>query len=157
MWVTALLHEFVSIIQHNFEHPLSLESTSRNVYSKSNNSFICVFPTTCYAKRNISNIPKGIALRLRRIQDYDEKPSVVKNKFADVGKLSRDKATDPKQQQSISQINKFITTYNPMLPNIRELVNSHLYILHADGTMEQIFPQNSITTVFKRSKISRKW
>ena len=131
-----------------------------DVYSKPTNSFTYVLPTTCYPKRNINNIPKGIALRLRRICDSDNKfqerskeyknyligrqykPSVVNKQFADVGKL----------RQCTSQVSKFITTYNPMLPNIRKLVNSRLHMLHADETMKQIFPLNSITTVFKRSK-----
>ena len=30
-------------------------------------------PSTCYPNRNIKNVPKGIALRLRRICDSDEK------------------------------------------------------------------------------------
>ena len=42
------------------------------VYAKSSNSFSCTTPNTCYPKSNISNIPRSIALRLRRISDDDE-------------------------------------------------------------------------------------
>ena len=43
-----------------------------DVYAKSTNSFSYTTPNTCYPKNNISNIPRGIALRLRRICDDDE-------------------------------------------------------------------------------------
>ena len=35
--------------------------------------FAYVLPNTCFPKTNIENIPKGIALRLRRICDFDNK------------------------------------------------------------------------------------
>ena len=40
-----------------------------DIFAKPNNSFSCTTPNTCYPKKNICNIPKGIALRLRRICD----------------------------------------------------------------------------------------
>ena len=73
---------------------------SVNVFSKPTNSFT-------YPNRNIRNVPKGIALRLRRICDSDEKyderseeyqkyliardyqPGSVKRQFEEVKKLSR--------------------------------------------------------------------
>ena len=44
-----------------------------DVYSKPTNSFTYVDPKTCYASRNIKKIRKGIAVRLRRISDSDDK------------------------------------------------------------------------------------
>ena len=62
---------------------------------------------TCYPKNNITNIPRGIAHRLRRIcnddetfekrsseyQNYliarDHKPSIVKKQFSEVKKKTR--------------------------------------------------------------------
>ena len=43
-----------------------------DVYAKPTNSFSYTSPNTCYPKNNICNIPKCIALRLRRICDDDE-------------------------------------------------------------------------------------
>ena len=43
------------------------------VFSKPTNSFPYVFPSTCYPNRNIKNIPKDIALRLKRISESGEK------------------------------------------------------------------------------------
>ena len=57
---------------------LSLHINEQNmifvdVYAKPTNSFTYVLPSTFSPKRNINNIPKSIALRLRRICDSDEK------------------------------------------------------------------------------------
>ena len=40
---------------------------SIDIFSKATNSFTYVLPSTCFLKNNIENIPKGVALRLRRI------------------------------------------------------------------------------------------
>ena len=44
-----------------------------DVFAKPTNSFTYVLPTSCYPRKSINNIPRGIALRLRRIWDTDEK------------------------------------------------------------------------------------
>ena len=44
-----------------------------NIFSKATNSFPYVLRKTCFPKNNIENIPKGIALHLRRICDSDSK------------------------------------------------------------------------------------
>ena len=46
---------------------------SFDVFSKPANSFTYILPTTCYPNRNIKNVPKDIALRLRKTCDSDEK------------------------------------------------------------------------------------
>ena len=79
-------------------------------YAKPTNNFSYTSPNTCYPKNNICNIPKGIALRLRRICDNDEtfdkhsteyqnyliarehKPSLVKQQFSGVRKKTRAEA-----------------------------------------------------------------
>ena len=42
-------------------------------HSKSNNHFMYTLPTICYPRKGINKIPHGIALRLRRICNSDEK------------------------------------------------------------------------------------
>ena len=46
---------------------------SVDVLAKDTDSFTYVLPSTCFPKNNIKNIPKGVALRLRRICNSDEK------------------------------------------------------------------------------------
>ena len=52
-----------------------------DVYSKPTNSFIYVMPSTYYPSNNINNVPRGIALRLKRICDSDEKFTVRRNEY----------------------------------------------------------------------------
>ena len=81
-----------------------------DAYAQSTNSFSYTTPNTCYLKNNTWNIPRGIALRLRRICDDDEifkkrsseyqnyliardhKPSIVKKQFSKVKKKTRSEA-----------------------------------------------------------------
>ena len=91
-------------------------------FAKPTNSFTYVLPISCYPRKSINNIPRGIALRLRRICDTDEKfnsrsieyknyligrdykPSIVKKRFPHVPTLSRQqarqKSTNWKSQMS---------------------------------------------------------
>ena len=39
-----------------------------------------------------------------------------------------------------------------MLPNMRSLIKKHLPALHSDSDLKNIFPENSICTVFKRNR-----
>ena len=57
-----------------------------------------------------------------------------------------------KQQQPQNKVSstKFITTYNPKLPNINSLVKKHLPILHTDAKMKKLFPNEAISVVYKR-------
>ena len=48
-----------------------------DVFSKPTN----VMPSTCYPSSNINNVPRGIALRLKRICDSDEKFTVRSNEY----------------------------------------------------------------------------
>ena len=47
---------------------------NKHLLAKDTDSFTCaLLSSTCFPKNNIENIPKGVALRLRRICDSDEK------------------------------------------------------------------------------------
>ena len=78
------------------------------MFVKDTGSFTYVLPSTCFPKNNIENIPKGVALRLRRIcyseekfekhsteyQNYliarDYKPGKMKKRFSDIKNLNRE-------------------------------------------------------------------
>ena len=40
----------------------------------------------------------------------------------------------------------------PMLPKVRNLIKKYLSVLHFNSDLKNIFPENSICTVFKRNK-----
>ena len=61
--------EFLDLSLHINEH----NKICVDVYAKPTNSFTYVLPLTCYPKKSINKVPKGIALRLRRICDSDGK------------------------------------------------------------------------------------
>ena len=88
---------------------------SVDAFSKATtNSFTYVLPNTCFPKVNIENIPKGVALRLRRICDSDNKfekrskecqkyfiardykPRKVTKQISGVRNISREEARQPK-------------------------------------------------------------
>ena len=126
--------EFLDLTTKCVESKLSVD-----VFAKPNNSFTYLKPSTYYPRENINNVPCGIALRLRRIYDTDDKfesraneykqyliardykPSLVDEKFQEVSKITR---TEPREKRpknnQLSKI-KFLTTYNTSLPKKMEL------------------------------------
>ena len=52
--------EFLDLSLHINEHKRICD----DVYAKPTNSFTYVLPSTCYPKKCINKVPKGIALRL---------------------------------------------------------------------------------------------
>ena len=141
-----------------------------DVCAKPTNIFSYTSPNTCYPKNNICNIPKGIALRLRRICDNDKtfykrsieyqnyliarehKPSLVKQQFSEVRKKTRTEARQKQNRKEKVNDVKFITTYNPALPNIKKIIQNNLSILHTDEKTEEIYPPNTMKTLYRREK-----
>ena len=141
-----------------------------DIFAKSTNSFSYTTPNTCYPKSNICNIPRGIALRLRRICDDDEnfkkrsseyqnyliardlKPSIVKKQFSEVKKKTRSETRQEQTNQDKVNDLKFITIYNPALPKINNIIENNLSILHTDENMKKVFPSKFNKTLYKREK-----
>ena len=139
-----------------------------DIFAKSTNSFSYTTPNTCYPKSNICNIPRGIALRLRRICDDDEnfkkrsseyqnyliardlKPSIVKKQFSEVKKKTRSETRQEQTNQDKVNDLKFITIYNPALPKINNIIENNLSILHTDENMKKVFPSKFNKTLYKR-------
>ena len=111
-----------------------------------------VLPSTCYSKRNINNIPKSIALKLRRICDSDEKLdkcsdeyqnyliardyniSLVKKQFHSVRSISRSEARQVKHKVTKESFN-LVTVYNPLLNNLQKVIKNNLPLLYSDPDM----------------------
>ena len=47
---------------------------------------------------------------------------------------------------------KFITTYNPALSNIHNIIENNLSILHTNENMKKLLPPKSIKTLYRREK-----
>ena len=108
-----------------------------DVFSKATNSFTCVLHNTYFPKTNFENIPKGVALRLRRIYDSENKfekrskeyqnyfiaryykSRKVRKQFPDIRNISREEARQPKtHNKRFSTSCNLIKQYNPLLPKI---------------------------------------
>lgn len=126
--------------------------------------------STSLPQKSTKNIPRGIALRLRRICDSDDNfskrskeyqnyliareynPELVKKQFDEISKLSRVEARRSKLQHPLNISNSFITTYSPSLPDIDKIIKKHLPILHSNSDMKDLFPEGSFKTTYRRAK-----
>ena len=81
--------------------------------------------------------------------DRNYSPSLVVKQFQKVSEISRDNARKPRSKVLVTDSVKFVTSYNPILPNINSLINKYLPILHADLDLKEIFPRKSITKTKK--------
>ena len=144
---------------------------SVDIFSKATNSFTYVLSNTCFPKSNIENIPKGVALRLRRIcdshskfekrskyyQNYfiarDYKPGKVRKQFSDIRNISREEARQPKtHNKNFSTSCNLITQYNPLLSNFKTIIKKHLPVLHSNQNIITNFASNTINATYKRGK-----
>ena len=93
------------------------------MYAKPTNSFTYVLPSTCYPKKSINKVPKGIALRLRRICDSarDYNPTLVKKQFHSVRNMSRKDSRQVKPKSHRSNKN-LVTVYNPIIKNLQTVI-----------------------------------
>ena len=157
--------EFLDLSLHIDEH----KKICVDVFAKPTNSFTYVLPSTCYPKKNINNVPKGIALRLRRICDTDEKfdirsyeyqnyliardykPTLVKRHFHAIKNISRREARQVKPKVIKSNFN-LITVYNPVMKNLEKVLNDNLPILYGDPDMKKVFPKRTIRATYRRGK-----
>ena len=137
-----LVLEFLDLSLHIDEH----NKICVDVSVKPTNSFTYVLPSTCYAKKNVNNVPKGIAWRLRRIFDTDEKfdirsseyqnyliardykPTLVKRQFHAIKNISRREAWQVKPKVIKSNFN-LITVYNPVVKNLEKILNDNLHYI----------------------------
>ena len=110
--------EVASDILEFLDFKLNFDKESKQIsvdaFAKDTDSFTYVLPSTCFPKNNIENIPKDVALRLRRICDSNEKfekhsteyqnyliardykPDEMKKQFSDIKKLTREEARKAK-------------------------------------------------------------
>ena len=134
------------------------KQNSVDVFVEDTESFTYVLPSTCFPKNNLENIPKSVALEVRRIrricnsdekfekhsaeyQNYliarDYKPAKTKKKkkpFSDIEKLTREEVRKPKLLKStFSTSCNLITRHNPLLPNLKTNILNYkplTYFIH---------------------------
>ena len=127
-------------------------------------------------RKNLNNIPRCIALRLRRICDTDEKfnsrsieyknyliardykPSIVNKHFAHVSTLSRQQAREKstKRKSQVSKNVKLVMKYNLRLPDLNSLLKKHMPLIYKDPSLKTIFLQGCINSVFEKNQSLKK-
>ncbi|XP_057302660.1 uncharacterized protein LOC130636829 [Hydractinia symbiolongicarpus] len=141
---------------------------STTVYSKPTDTHLYLHATSCHNKSSIRGIPKGIALRLRRIcsnnTDYNEKSnkycgyltkrgynkSVIKKTFQHIGTISRCDARKKITRNNSKTRVIFSTKFNPRGPDIKTIVQTHMPIISNHPDLSRLFPENSILVAYKR-------
>ena len=138
------------------------------VYSKPTDSHLYLHSTSCHSKATIKGIPKGVALRLRRICsndiEYNIKSKEYQKYLTDRGHSlkSVESAFTKTEQVSIKDARKkvkkqspksriiFATNYNPRGPNVSNIIKKHLPIIENHPTLKTLFPKGSIIVANKR-------
>ena len=82
----------------------------------------------------------------------DHKPSIVKKQFSALKKKTRSEAKQKQTKQDKVSDLKFITSFKPALPNMHNIIQNNLSILHTDGKMKKIFLSKSIKTLYRKEK-----
>jgi len=129
--------------------------------------------TTVYSKptdsrASINGIPKGVALRLRRLCSTDEefdkqateykrhlelrgyKSNLVTKAFSVTRSKTRVEARLIKDTNSNSRPVIFSTKYNPRGPNVKSIVDRHLPTLLNVTSLKDVFPEGSVMVANKR-------
>ena len=120
-----IAEDSLEFLDFKLKFDIETKHISVDVFFKTTDSFTYVLPSTCFPKSSIENIPKGVALRLRRICDSDEKfnkrseeyqnyfiardykSNKVKKQFSEIKILSRTEAIKPKTQNNSFSVIQF--------------------------------------------------
>ena len=144
----------------------TLETT---IYSKPTDSHLYLHATSCHNNASIKGIPKGVALRVRRLCstdiEYEQKAidymEYLKLRgYNDKGvKTSFEKYAAKSRAESRLKVHKqgpssrpiiFSTKFNPRGPNVQEIINSFLPILQDAPSIKDLFPDGSIMVANKK-------
>ena len=130
-----------------------------DVFPKPTNSFTYVLPSTCYPKKIINNVTKGIALKLRKICDTDEKFAMRSYEYQNY-LIGRDYKSGREARQFKTKAFKsnfnLITVYNPAMKNLEKVFNDNVQILYGDPDMKKVFPQGNLSVTYRRGKCLKK-
>ena len=140
-----------------------------DVYSKPTDSHLYLPPCSYHPKHVFKAIPFGVATRLKRNcsdetffaertaeykgyllnQGYPSK--VVNGQFSKASAFSRNNLLQTRAKEA-KKLFPFVTTFNPNLPDVRNIIRKHLSILHSNPKLKELFPRGSVIPAFRRSK-----
>ena len=82
----------------------------------------------------------------------DCKPSLVDEQFRKISQIPREdeRKSEPETNQ-VSKI-KFVTKYNPTLPEIDGFIKYYISTLHRDDALKTLFPKYCFSAIYKGNK-----
>ena len=163
------------IASENETHTVAVVTTdpkkliSTNVYSKPTDSHLYLPPSSCHPKHVFKAIPFGVATRLKRNcsdetffaertaeykgyllnQGYPSK--LVNDQFSKASAISRNDLLRARGKEA-KKLFPFVTTFNPNLPDVGNIIRKHLFILQSNPKLKELFPRGSVIPAFRRSK-----
>ena len=139
-----------------------------SVFSKPTDAHSYLNAKSCHPRSQILGIPKGVALRIRRIclekNDFSSKSKEyanylmacghdkqrVRNKFDEVATMTREEARKKKKKED-KNLCIFSTKFNPRGPDIRKILKKHhKEVICNDEKTIKILPEGAICVAYKR-------
>ena len=126
-------------------------------------------PSSCHPKHVFKAIPFGVATRLKR--NYSEEIflaertaeckgylvnqgypfKLVSDQFSKVSAIPRNDLLRTRGKET-KKLFPFVTTFNPNLPDVGNIIRKHLFILQSNPKLKELLPRSSIIPSFRRSK-----
>ena len=124
---------------------------------------------SCHPKSTKLGVEKGVALRLRRIcssevefdnqaKNYmaflanrEHSPKEIIENFQKVKRTTREEART-KRIHNTEKKCRFFTEYNPMSPNIANIIKKHEHMLRGHEKLNKLFPPGTFQVVNRRNK-----
>ena len=82
-------------------------------------------------------------------QGYPSK--LVNDQFSKASAFSRNDLLQTRAKEA-KKLFPFVTTFNPNLPDLRNIIRKHLSILPSNPKLKELFPRGSVIPAFRRSK-----
>ena len=130
-------------------------------YSKPTDGYLYLHNDSCHPKATKLAVQKGVALRLRRICSSDDEftkkskdyqaylvtrghdPKNVVANFEKVKNINRSEARKKQNRPNSIKKQRFFTEYNPVCPNISEIIKKHEHFIRNHEFLNKLFPPDS--------------
>ena len=164
LWINPYLYLYIYIYIRIYDVYVYIY-----VYSKPTDSHLYLPPSSCHPKHVFKAIAFGVATTLKRNcsdetffaertaeykgyllnQGYPSK--LVNDKFSKASAFSRNDLLQTRAKEA-NKLFPFVTTFNPNLPDVRNIIKRHLSILHSNPKLKELFPRGSVIPAFRRPK-----
>ena len=137
------------------------------VYSKPTDAHIYLHANSCHNEKSKKGIPKGVALRLKRIcstdAEYETKSNEYKNYLVKRGynvnmvndafdSLRNKSRSDARKKVGREQKSRviFATNFNPRGPDVTSIIKKNLNIIENAPELQTLFPRGTIMVANKK-------